>query len=92
VTGTISFDEKGDIKNGALTLKTIKGGKLDRTGCDPLITASLHWQACRQSPEAHCTPVRFFLPLWLRLRVCSGCVGGGALGLNGTLRIEQGMN
>jgi len=28
VTGSISFDEKGDIKNGALTLRTIKGGKL----------------------------------------------------------------
>ena len=28
VTGTIAFDEKGDIKNGALTLRTIKGGKL----------------------------------------------------------------
>ena len=28
VTGTITFDEKGDIKNGALTLRTIKGGKL----------------------------------------------------------------
>ncbi len=27
VTGTISFDEKGDIKNGALTLMTYKGGK-----------------------------------------------------------------
>jgi branched-chain amino acid transport system substrate-binding protein len=27
VTGPISFDEKGDIKNGALTLKTYKGGK-----------------------------------------------------------------
>ncbi len=27
VTGQISFDEKGDIKNGALTLKTYKGGK-----------------------------------------------------------------
>ena len=27
VTGTISFDEKGDIKNGALTLHTYKGGK-----------------------------------------------------------------
>jgi branched-chain amino acid transport system substrate-binding protein len=26
VTGTISFDEKGDIKNGALTLFTYKGG------------------------------------------------------------------
>ena len=26
VTGTISFDEKGDIKNGALTLMTYKGG------------------------------------------------------------------
>jgi branched-chain amino acid transport system substrate-binding protein len=26
VTGTISFDEKGDIKNGALTLFTFKGG------------------------------------------------------------------
>lgn len=26
VTGTISFDEKGDIKNGALTLYTYKGG------------------------------------------------------------------
>ncbi len=29
VTGDISFDEKGDIKNGALTLRTIKGGKLE---------------------------------------------------------------
>ncbi|MDZ7862240.1 branched-chain amino acid ABC transporter substrate-binding protein [Acidovorax sp.] len=29
VTGNISFDEKGDILNGALTLKTIKGGKLE---------------------------------------------------------------
>ena len=28
VTGPIVFDEKGDIKNGALTLKTVKGGKL----------------------------------------------------------------
>jgi branched-chain amino acid transport system substrate-binding protein len=27
VTGTISFDEKGDIKNGALTLYTYKGDK-----------------------------------------------------------------
>ncbi len=27
VTGTIAFDEKGDIKNGALTLMTYKGGK-----------------------------------------------------------------
>jgi branched-chain amino acid transport system substrate-binding protein len=26
VTGTISFDEKGDIKNGALTLMTYRGG------------------------------------------------------------------
>jgi branched-chain amino acid transport system substrate-binding protein len=30
VTGTISFDEKGDIKNGALTLYTYKGGKRDQ--------------------------------------------------------------
>jgi len=29
VTGHIAFDEKGDIKNGALTLRTIKGGKLE---------------------------------------------------------------
>ncbi|MEY4364485.1 MAG: hypothetical protein RLZZ24_1837 [Pseudomonadota bacterium] len=29
VTGTISFDEKGDIKNGALTLYTYKAGKRD---------------------------------------------------------------
>ena len=28
VTGPISFDEKGDIKNGALTLKTVRGGQL----------------------------------------------------------------
>ena len=28
VTGPITLDEKGDIKNGALTLKTIRGGKL----------------------------------------------------------------
>ena len=27
VTGTISFDDKGDIRNGALTLYTFKGGK-----------------------------------------------------------------
>ncbi|MFM8898556.1 MAG: ABC transporter substrate-binding protein, partial [Burkholderiales bacterium] len=30
VTGTISFDEKGDIKNGALTLFTYKDGKRDQ--------------------------------------------------------------
>jgi len=30
VTGTISFDEKGDIKNGALTLFTYKGGARDQ--------------------------------------------------------------
>jgi branched-chain amino acid transport system substrate-binding protein len=29
VTGPIVFDEKGDIKNGALTLKTIRAGKLE---------------------------------------------------------------
>jgi branched-chain amino acid transport system substrate-binding protein len=29
VTGTISFDDKGDIKNGALTLKTVRGGRLE---------------------------------------------------------------
>jgi branched-chain amino acid transport system substrate-binding protein len=27
ITGNISFDEKGDIKNGALTLYTYKGGE-----------------------------------------------------------------
>jgi branched-chain amino acid transport system substrate-binding protein len=30
VTGTIAFDEKGDIKNGALTLYTYKDGKRDQ--------------------------------------------------------------
>ena len=30
VTGTISFDAKGDIKNGALTLYTYKAGKRDQ--------------------------------------------------------------
>lgn len=30
VTGTISFDSKGDIKNGALTLFTYNGGKRDQ--------------------------------------------------------------
>ena len=30
VTGTISFDEKGDIKNGALTLYTFKAGKREQ--------------------------------------------------------------
>jgi len=30
VTGTISFDAKGDIKNGALTLFTYKGGKREQ--------------------------------------------------------------
>ena len=29
VTGPIVFDEKGDIKNGALTLKTVRAGKLE---------------------------------------------------------------
>ena len=29
VTGTITFDDKGDVKNGALTLYTYKGGKRD---------------------------------------------------------------
>ena len=32
VTGTIAFDEKGDIKNGALTLYTYKGGKKESLG------------------------------------------------------------
>jgi branched-chain amino acid transport system substrate-binding protein len=27
LTGPIAFDEKGDIKNGALTLFTFRGGK-----------------------------------------------------------------
>jgi branched-chain amino acid transport system substrate-binding protein len=30
VTGTITFDDKGDIKNGALTLYTYKGEKRDQ--------------------------------------------------------------
>jgi branched-chain amino acid transport system substrate-binding protein len=30
VTGTISFDDKGDIKNGALTLYTYKGGNREQ--------------------------------------------------------------
>ena len=30
VTGPIAFDEKGDIKNGALTLYTYKGGKREQ--------------------------------------------------------------
>jgi len=30
VTGTIAFDEKGDIKNGALTLYTYKGGNREQ--------------------------------------------------------------
>lgn len=30
VTGTISFDEKGDVKNGALTLYTYKGGNREQ--------------------------------------------------------------
>jgi branched-chain amino acid transport system substrate-binding protein len=32
VTGQISFDEKGDIKNGALTLHSYKGGKQTNIG------------------------------------------------------------
>jgi branched-chain amino acid transport system substrate-binding protein len=28
VTGTISFDEKGDIKGGAISMFTVKDGKL----------------------------------------------------------------
>ena len=30
VTGTISFDNKGDVKNGALTLYTYKGEKREQ--------------------------------------------------------------
>jgi branched-chain amino acid transport system substrate-binding protein len=30
ITGTISFDEKGDVKNGALTLYTYKAGKREQ--------------------------------------------------------------
>ena len=30
VTGTIAFDEKGDVKNGALTLYTYKGEKREQ--------------------------------------------------------------
>lgn len=29
VTGPISFDAKGDIRNAALTLKTVRAGKLE---------------------------------------------------------------
>src|SRR5205085_4724661 len=32
VTGNISFDDKGDIKNGALTLYTYKGGNKESIG------------------------------------------------------------
>jgi branched-chain amino acid transport system substrate-binding protein len=32
VTGVISFDEKGDIKNGALTLYTYKAGQKTALG------------------------------------------------------------
>ena len=32
VTGPVSFDEKGDIKNGALTMHTYKGGKEESMG------------------------------------------------------------
>ena len=32
VTGSISFDEKGDIKNGALTMHTYRGGKEETLG------------------------------------------------------------
>ena len=29
LTGTIAFDEKGDIKNGAISMFVVKDGKLD---------------------------------------------------------------
>ena len=32
VTGTVAFDEKGDIRNGALTLYTFKGGQRQELG------------------------------------------------------------
>jgi branched-chain amino acid transport system substrate-binding protein len=32
VTGTIAFDDKGDIRNGALTLYTFKGGQRQELG------------------------------------------------------------
>jgi branched-chain amino acid transport system substrate-binding protein len=32
VTGSITFDEKGDIKNGALTLHSYKGDKQTNIG------------------------------------------------------------
>ena len=28
ITGSLSFDDKGDLKNAAITLKTVTGGKL----------------------------------------------------------------
>jgi branched-chain amino acid transport system substrate-binding protein len=34
VTGNIAFDAKGDIKNGALTLYTYKGGKREQIAVD----------------------------------------------------------
>ena len=32
VTGVISFDEKGDVKNGALTIHSYAGGKQTNIG------------------------------------------------------------
>jgi hypothetical protein len=32
LTGKVAFDDKGDIKNGTLTLYTYKGGKQDKIG------------------------------------------------------------
>ena len=32
VTGKIAFDEKGDIKDGAVTVSVIKGGKWEKIG------------------------------------------------------------
>jgi branched-chain amino acid transport system substrate-binding protein len=43
VTGTIAFDEKGDIKNGALTL-TWADKRADR--CGPLTPRGSEWGAC----------------------------------------------
>jgi branched-chain amino acid transport system substrate-binding protein len=47
VTGTIAFDEKGDIKNGALTLYTYKGGKREQ-----IAVAAPAGQATKNPPMA----------------------------------------
>jgi hypothetical protein len=60
VTGTIQFDQNGDIKDGALTLFTYKGGKISRSRrpCSPTTPAARTSPAPRACSAAPALPGR----------------------------------